>query len=254
MKRIITLLFCSLVIINSSKACSCTGDLDFCLTMNGLFPPEVVILAVKSADFHYAMDVQVIEYLKGSEDREDLRIWGDNGILCRLYTSQFPIGDTLVLGISPTDFAGNFLSNPAYPPDLEQEGDYMLSVCGIYYLHYENGNVFEPQWVPDQMFMSYEEFKQSGCLATGIEPVPTLEASLYPNPAQTSFVIETSSVLPEHFTPQIINSIGQRIHTTFEITSSNRIEIDVSHLPPGGYIVISNEAEAILRKKFIILR
>jgi len=45
----------------------------------------------------FSMIVEVIEKYKGSEKRKRIKIWGDNGALCRPYISQFEIGSYYVI-------------------------------------------------------------------------------------------------------------------------------------------------------------
>lgn len=64
-----------------------------------------------------------------------VRIWGDNGKLCRPDITEFPVGSKWVLAVNKiTDIpAGGF--NPNTPNiSYGREGDYYLSQCGAYWL------------------------------------------------------------------------------------------------------------------------
>jgi hypothetical protein len=79
---------------------------------------ELVVLAdVKSYERH-GMDVAVIEVLKGKEDRRTIRVWGDDGALCRPYVATFPRGTRWILALQ---------REPG-------SGDYAISGCGAFWL------------------------------------------------------------------------------------------------------------------------
>ena len=40
----------------------------------------------------FSMTVEIIRKYKGSETKKRIKIWGDNGILCRPYISNFDVG------------------------------------------------------------------------------------------------------------------------------------------------------------------
>ena len=95
------------------------------------------IVRVRIAEYHgrggpgtaLAMDVAVLEQLKGPALPREIRIWGDNGALCRPYVSQFPLGSEWILAV--------------YPQRREIEGspDYVIPGCGAYWLRVEGERV-----------------------------------------------------------------------------------------------------------------
>lgn len=139
-------LFLTFIVHSAAYTCSCFGPTTFCTTLNtASSEPDVVVLAEKLSDIHYGMQVRVLDPLAGSAQLGDtLMVWGDNGALCRLPALAWSVGDTIVLGLHETDFMGNVIVNSNYPPNLEQSGDYHISVCGIYALNYDNGIVSGP--------------------------------------------------------------------------------------------------------------
>jgi hypothetical protein len=116
-----------------AKACSCMWGGPF-LTVA---PHAQIIVRVRIRDYHehgrgpapLAMDVAVLEQLKGPEVARDIRIWGDNGALCRPYVSQFPRGTEWILAI--------------HPPRHERPGaaDYVIPGCGAYWLQVHGDRV-----------------------------------------------------------------------------------------------------------------
>lgn len=127
-------------------ACSCFGPNTFCGVLNPPYEdpepwlPNAVVLAVPLEQYYYGIDMVIVQVFQGEVNNDTIRVWGDNGALCRLYAG-WPAGDTLVLGIHQCDTLGNMIYNPEYPPGLERVEDYMISGCGVYALDYQNGNV-----------------------------------------------------------------------------------------------------------------
>ena len=139
----------------SAMSCSCFGPNTFCGVLNPPYEepqwwlPDAVVMVVPIQQYHYGLDMLVVEVFQGEVNNDTVRVWGDNGALCRLYAS-WPAGDTLILGLHHCDLSGNSIQNPEYPPDLEREEDYMISACGVYALDFLNGNV---RGYVDQPFM-----------------------------------------------------------------------------------------------------
>jgi len=69
-----------------------------------------------------AMDVEIREVLRGHRPRSPMRIWGDNGWLCRPYVTQFPRGTEWLFALNGPG------SKPAMSPGPS------LSICGTYWL------------------------------------------------------------------------------------------------------------------------
>lgn len=159
------------------RACSCFGPNTFCGTLNPPYEepewwiPEAVVLAVPLETYYYGIDVVIIQVFQGEVDNDTVRVWGDNGALCRLYAGWEP-GDTLVIGIDRTDLAGNTIINPEYPEGLERPEDYMISGCGVYALDYTDGRVSGWITAPTMQNYSLEEFEETinACaLSNGID-------------------------------------------------------------------------------------
>lgn len=137
-------------------------------------------MAIPLEQYYYGIDIVIVQTFQGEVSNDTLRLWGDNGALCRLYAG-WPAGDTLILGINRTDLAGNTIQNPEYPPNLEQEGDYMISGCGVYLLDYQQGNVRGAIDEPTMQTMSLEAFVQQihECsIITRVAESPTVDPLL----------------------------------------------------------------------------
>lgn len=166
----------------AAHACSCMGNNSYCETLSSEWSlPDATALVVKLSDVHYGITVRVLQTLDGSQLPDDtLTVWGDNGALCRIYLNGMAIGDTMVFGLNETDFMGNSVWNPEYPHDLEQEGDYVVSVCGVHALDYDNGLV--TGWItgPVTESMTLAEFMQvvATCSLTSGVPDPDADNAL----------------------------------------------------------------------------
>lgn len=129
-----------------ASACSCFGPDTFCGVLNPPYEhpewwlPDAVVMAVPLQQHFYGIDVVIVQVFQGTMNNDTVRVWGDNGALCRLYT-DWQAGDTLILGLRQCDLMGNTVQNPEYPPNLERAEDYMISGCGVYLLDYQGGFV-----------------------------------------------------------------------------------------------------------------
>ena len=112
---IFSMLVAALAAPGVALACRCLWAGPF--TKVALATELVVLADVKSYERH-GMDVVVIEVLKGKEDRRTIRVWGDDGALCRPYVSTFPRGSRWILALQ---------REPA-------SGDYAISGCGAFWL------------------------------------------------------------------------------------------------------------------------
>lgn len=76
-----------------------------------------------------SMEVEVIEIYKGTETRKSIIVWGDNGILCRPYLSQFDTDKYYVIAFhkNPENTKGEEIK--------EKATDYYISSCGDYWLN-----------------------------------------------------------------------------------------------------------------------
>lgn len=175
MRNLLPSLICSLFLAPQvAQACSCMGNESLCETLSPAWPsnPDAVALVVKLSDVHYGITVKVLQVFGGGTVNNDtVTVWGDTGVLCRHYLNGFAIGDTAVMALHITDQAGNGTSGGEFPPDLEQEDDYMLSICGVHWLAFVDGAV--SGWItgPENQRMSLDEFEQvvTGCaIGTGV--------------------------------------------------------------------------------------
>jgi hypothetical protein len=81
-----------------------------------------------------------------------------------MYADSWEVGDTVVWGFRFTDQLGGA---------MEQPGDYLISICGTYWLEFENGMVSGPIVSEEPTSIPLEDFATlvDGCLTTGIGAV-----------------------------------------------------------------------------------
>jgi hypothetical protein len=113
-----------LVLPGDCQACSCGGAPGF---FTASARAEVVVRGKVLSYQSNSMEVEVREVFKGATQPAKIRIWGDNGMQCRPYVTQFPIGTEWVFAVSKE--AGT----PA--------SDYVISVCGDFWVRAEKDTV-----------------------------------------------------------------------------------------------------------------
>ena len=113
-----------LTIASSASACSCavggsfediSGEADTIVrarVLEHVFPDD----SPHPNTIPTAMQVEVLEQVKGEVEGKQIVIAGDNGMLCRPYVSQFPVDTEWLFVIGP-DFHSS-------------EDEWAISVCG----------------------------------------------------------------------------------------------------------------------------
>ena len=76
-----------------------------------------------------AMDVRVLEVLRGKTEQSQIRVWGGKGWLCRPEVTQFPVGTEWILA----------LNGPGSKPGVDPGP--AISVCGEFWLKVADGKV-----------------------------------------------------------------------------------------------------------------
>jgi hypothetical protein len=119
---------------SEALACSCDWGGPF----QRVAPKAELVIRGKVLNYHgldrgvpLAMDVEIYEVLKGQPPNGRIRVWGDNGWLCRPSVPQFPAGTEWILA----------LNGPGSKPG-QNPGDYALSICGQFWLQVVEENAF----------------------------------------------------------------------------------------------------------------
>lgn len=167
----------SILVLAQTNACSCFGPQTFCETLDPQPPqfpepewwiPSDIIMAVKISSVEYGADMKVVQSFSGDLQVEEvIRVWGDCGLLCRYYVNGLSNGDTVIWALQHCDLSGNGSCGTS----LEQAGDYQLSVCGVYWLSYNDGVVSGPLFTAGaNESVPLGEFAAlvGGCLSTGV--------------------------------------------------------------------------------------
>ena len=121
--KIVCLLLLVVFVTNQSSACDCNYQGPF-LKM-ARHSSLVAFVKIRNHISQAAMEVEILDVFHGSESRKVITVWGDDGKLCRPYTSQFQKDTFYVIAF----YAGE----PGGHPD-EKESDYHISNCGAYWL------------------------------------------------------------------------------------------------------------------------
>jgi hypothetical protein len=94
-----------------------------------------LVVVVKVKDYSHlgevsrtpmAMQVEVLEVLKGKEARKSIIVWGDDGHLCRPYVSQFKKDSVYVMALDE--------GSERWGQKKESKKDYCISGCGAFWL------------------------------------------------------------------------------------------------------------------------
>ncbi len=97
----------------------------------------VIVGTVKSYDSKKtSMNIRVDDVIKGDIKEINIRVWGDNGYLCRPYVTEFIINKQYVFSIY----------TPKETFDNAGKEKYAISICGTNWLEKEGstvrGNIF----------------------------------------------------------------------------------------------------------------
>ena len=218
MKALFFTIACSLFPL-FAIACSCAGPLSFCETINLDFNEDILIVEGKKiGQIEHIMEVEILKVYRGEESRSKIRVIGDRGADCLVYTSLFEIGEEVVLALQPNSIE-------------TVVGDYFLSGCGLYYfrcntllnpLHGETENIAE-------------------CLEENICACSQPTSTFYPNPSD-GMVFTKINLANKSGTDfiNVYNISGQRVRQ-LNIADQNYVgetlELNLRDLAPGVYFV-----------------
>lgn len=97
-----------------------------------------------------SFDFRVDNALRG-EVGGNIKIYGDNGMMCRPYVSKFPVNSEWVLALGHSSSA------------REQKGSFAISGCGAYWLQFSGtevvGSIQTPAKIDTKQRMSFEELQ-----------------------------------------------------------------------------------------------
>lgn len=240
------LVFICLFISFESFCCSCNGTPDFCESaQNALYNvPGAIMIKCKILNFQaHGMSVEVLDQYLGEGNNDTVKIWGDNGFLCRWYVDQlFAVGDTAIITALPTNGGGGSLEAPE---------DYMLWVCGTYFMFYKNGFVSGRLHDWDTVHLTENQFRNSLiCLdsTTSQEEINQKDLFIYPNPSNGELNV-TFSNQNQNARIIILDELGRKVYEKF--TESNKQELDLGLLPSGLYTIYLYDSQNLYIRKWV---
>jgi hypothetical protein len=165
MREKIIFIFLNLLFINSIYACECECDGDCSFKSISLNSEFVALVKVISYDdflydkvlghngkMPYSMTVEIVTKYSGAETRKKIKIWGDNGALCRPYITSFKINSYYL--IAPSLLQGNHLKS-------ELPTDYDFFSCSTDYLKVDiRKKIAYGEYTKTQNYISLNDFKK----------------------------------------------------------------------------------------------
>lgn len=259
MKYIITTIS-FLLLSHIGFACDCFGPQKFCdFVFNGFGEPSLVVKATKIRDVDHGMDLQIEQVIKGDETLEVIRVWGDVGHLCRMYTSGFIVGEEYLFAL--TRIEQENIGWPGDWADKEQIGDYIISVCGKSFWSCDDaingGETAEEIEACFNKELSLCGRKSANTVESEFCNIKTSE--VFPNPSNNlCFINFEDEISFSEGSVRIFDSCGKQVFSTNDIHSifnSRRLSLNVSNLQSGIYFVdleIPNACEGHLTRKFMV--
>lgn len=118
-------------------ACSCIWEGNFTDIDKG---NVTIVLGTVLSHKGNSMDLAVDEVLQGQLYREEIRIWGKKGNLCRADLDNFAANSEWLLVLEPITDVPDDGFNPSTPNiSYGRVGDFSLKRCGVYWLEHRNG-------------------------------------------------------------------------------------------------------------------
>ena len=138
----LAVLFCFTALFESSPAyaCSCSWGGPF---LEVTTRSSAILLGKVDSHKDNSLIFEVLEVLRGKEERKFVRIWGDNGALCRPYVMHFPVGSEWVFAlsnVSPQQGLEGWYSTGEKTPS-GAKSDYEISICGEFSLRVKGTSV-----------------------------------------------------------------------------------------------------------------
>lgn len=260
--RFTIIAFITFLLNSTVFGCSCGGPDTFCETLGfGNFIEEYsAVKAVMLGAVNHGMDVKVINSYNGEISNDTIRVWGDNGILCRVYTDRFVIGDTIIMKLYTI-----YKISEGFNGIGEKVGDYELSICGLHYLRVKNNKVVGNITAQTQE-MEIAEFEEivrdeklfEVCIETNVEEEEEetetdveetdlyQDLLLYPNPVGEELRIVSNQSISGI---KIYNNLGQNIYNRMDFYN-NEFDLNFSEFKPGLYFVeiVNSRMKSITKK------
>lgn len=269
-KAILALLIVLLFgIQNRLQACSCEWQGPF-LTIAKRTSLVAVVKVKKyiyySGTIPAAMEVEILELLKGDSSIKTAKVWGDTGILCRPYISVFKSDSIWVLALNPSRGEGTFRH-----PD-EKAGDFNIDGCGTTFLPVKqelvSGLIQDVNYNDPPQTMSLTSFIATAKLvlsSVGNETIPSRFELMqnFPNPFNPETVISYILKAPSHVSIKIYDVLGNEIAlliNEYKTAGTYEVKLKVGHfersreMPSGVYFYQLRAGSFIETKKMVMMK
>lgn len=216
-----TIAFCIFPFL--ALACSCSGPTSFCATINSSNNENITIIGGKKiSETDYTMDIEVIKVYRGEESRSRITVLGDTGASCLVYTSQFEIGEELILALH---------RDSEWDEVNGEDNKYLLSICGLYYVRCNNFiNPFTGE---------IEDI--TACLGDDVCMCTKTKSIFYPNPSNGmlySRIDQIDELLEDIiYVYNVSGQIVRKIRISDQLYANGILEINLSDLLAGVYII-----------------
>lgn len=243
-RKLLLLFLPALLTSTTAHACTCVPSGNFfCQCLQNDPNIKSVVMVRKTSAYLHGMNVELVQQLGGETVPQNFIVWGDNGLLCRLYCDNWNVGDTIIMALHACDLAGNWDSTGA-----EQSSDYMISVCGVYFLNVIHGQVSGYITAQTEQTVPLAQFLADNCAHwVDVPTFPDFTCSIYPNP--TSGLIYFTSSIPLEASYAIVDVTGRTVLTG--TISGTTGQADLSPLAAGMYTVTFTTAGAQRSYRFI---
>ena len=227
--------------LGTLSACSCSGEEYFCHeiidTSDVYLHPDYIFKGIKLQDTLHGMFVKIERQYINEIIEDTVLIWGDPGHLCRVYTSNFHIGDTIILGINKLEFESGM-------PE-ESIGDYWLPACGVTFLKIENGIVLGPiseglnsMFLEDFEFYMENEVYKTECSVTNIEYQNQFDQNniiVFPNPTQKAAFISCENC--DFIDDLAVFNVNGQLQNVQFVKEEKLIRLDLEGLENGVFFI-----------------
>lgn len=256
MKRAIPGAF--LLFFHYSVHCCSFFPTSFCETIN-LYPENLVISGIVVATDNFGIDIQVIEVLRGVEDKPVIRVWDGTDFECNGHFSMSALGigalyDTVIIMLpqivgkeNDWDVPGDYRRPNPYTqtPELDVEGGIAIGfISGDY-------------WAPIEYTLTsvdYDSLTQDLMVNGDCSSIfsankeADAESDLYvSNPFTSGIIVQSASPLPEGSIK--LFSISGGLYLQKQVSGEQLIELNVQDLPPGIYLIeVSSAKRRTIRK------
>ena len=271
MRKIILVLLLSLLIANQDRlqACSCEWQGPF-LTVAKRTSLVAVVKVKKyiyySSTIPAAMEVEILEILKGDSSIKTAKVWGDTGILCRPYISVFKSDSIWVLALNPSRGEGSFRH-----PD-EKAGDFNIDGCGTTFLKVKQelvtGLIQDVNYNDPPQTMSLTNFVATAKqVLTSVEKeaIPTSFELMqnYPNPFNPETTISYTIPTASNVKLVVYDMLGRETATLvneYKQAGTYEVKLNIGHfersreMSSGVYFYQLRAGSFIETKKMMVMK